>query len=632
MTVMTRGLFPLAAAFLFAAGVTNTARASDHLDSPATVANPQADIADVYAWIVDRRPAPEPRHDDSGSYASRTRSNTPFMSTAARAFGHTTRVDVHRVPFRRCERGQMSSSATLDSASGDPTNPAGLEGRNHRFRVYAAPARRPVLQQHQGASRRLSNRERRHQERRRGRRRGLRAFRCGDHEGDPRSDEPHRRRARAESARQLDGLGNRRFRGPERGLAGAASCSRSGARHPSAGKQIDRMARPFVANTLLGVAPFSTDDASGLRRQEFNEAPPANGARFIDGPSEIARIPGFAGRSMRQPAARRQQRESPSRYRALAKVFADDRLWVNSASSVCTQFFAVELASLAGTKAAEHRLRRPGADLRHVQRVEIAADRRHHQRCHRRPAAGRAPARRRPCFRSSRRRTRTASITDAPMERGLGKLVPLGLAVRMALAAPSAVRRGSRIGVAPFQLPRRRTWARVCPVDSCPASCIPSADSIICWRWFRSALWGAFLGRPLIYVLPVVFPAMMVVGAILGMFGVAAASGGGRDRAFGVGAGRLHRAVGQGAGMGRIAWSSPCSRCFMATRTARNCPRRPTRSATARASFSSLACCTYRESASAPSTADPMASSRRVAWAASSRSLGAWFLYRAIGA
>src|SRR5260370_28541767 len=31
-------------------------------------------------------------------------------------------------------------------------------------------------------------------------------------------------------------------------------------------------------------------------------------------------------------------------------------------------------------------------------------------------------------------------------------------------------------------------------------------------------LWGAFLGRPLIYVMPVVFPAMMVVGAIMGMF------------------------------------------------------------------------------------------------------------------
>jgi urease accessory protein len=33
-------------------------------------------------------------------------------------------------------------------------------------------------------------------------------------------------------------------------------------------------------------------------------------------------------------------------------------------------------------------------------------------------------------------------------------------------------------------------------------------------------LWGAFLGRPLIYALPVVFPAMMVCGAALGMFGL----------------------------------------------------------------------------------------------------------------
>ncbi|HEY1725751.1 MAG TPA: HupE/UreJ family protein [Steroidobacteraceae bacterium] len=31
-------------------------------------------------------------------------------------------------------------------------------------------------------------------------------------------------------------------------------------------------------------------------------------------------------------------------------------------------------------------------------------------------------------------------------------------------------------------------------------------------------IWGAFLGRPLIYTLPVVFPIMMVGGAILGMF------------------------------------------------------------------------------------------------------------------
>ena len=33
-------------------------------------------------------------------------------------------------------------------------------------------------------------------------------------------------------------------------------------------------------------------------------------------------------------------------------------------------------------------------------------------------------------------------------------------------------------------------------------------------------LWGAYLGRPLIYLLPVIFPMVMVVGAVLGMVGV----------------------------------------------------------------------------------------------------------------
>ena len=32
-------------------------------------------------------------------------------------------------------------------------------------------------------------------------------------------------------------------------------------------------------------------------------------------------------------------------------------------------------------------------------------------------------------------------------------------------------------------------------------------------------LWGAFLGRPLIFALPVIFPFVMVAGAILGMVG-----------------------------------------------------------------------------------------------------------------
>lgn len=34
-------------------------------------------------------------------------------------------------------------------------------------------------------------------------------------------------------------------------------------------------------------------------------------------------------------------------------------------------------------------------------------------------------------------------------------------------------------------------------------------------------VWGAFLGRPLIFALPVIFPAVMVAGAVMGMLGVA---------------------------------------------------------------------------------------------------------------
>lgn len=37
---------------------------------------------------------------------------------------------------------------------------------------------------------------------------------------------------------------------------------------------------------------------------------------------------------------------------------------------------------------------------------------------------------------------------------------------------------------------------------------------------FSVGLWGAYLGRPLIFALPVIFPAVMVVGGLLGIAGV----------------------------------------------------------------------------------------------------------------
>jgi len=124
------------AALLLSTALAPTVRASDHFDSPATAANPQADIGDVYAWT-----SPQGRklnlimtiqghtfsdkvdyvfHVDSGKVFGRTSASTSVICR----FASANEVN--------CKVGNA------DSASGDPTNPTGLEGRNHRFRVYAA--------------------------------------------------------------------------------------------------------------------------------------------------------------------------------------------------------------------------------------------------------------------------------------------------------------------------------------------------------------------------------------------------------------------------------------------------------------------------------------------------------------
>jgi hypothetical protein len=147
---------------------------------------------------------------------------------------------------------------------------------------------------------------------------------------------------------QLDGFGDCGFRGPERGNRRWQDVGVWGSTS-SAGKQIDRMARPFVVNTLLGVAPFSTDDASGQRREEYNASLPANWARFVtDLQKSLAFQDSLDGECGNQFLA--EPHESPTRYAKLASVFADDRLWVNTASRVCTQFFAVEISTLTDQK------------------------------------------------------------------------------------------------------------------------------------------------------------------------------------------------------------------------------------------------------------------------------------------
>jgi hypothetical protein len=115
------------------------------------------------------------------------------------------------------------------------------------------------------------------------------------------------------------------------------------------GRQLDRAGRPLTGNALLGT--LASDDVSNRLKEEYNAATPATSARFIPEIQKgLGLYDGFDGKCGNQLLANREAVPS-MRYRALATLLADDRLWVNSASTVCTQLFAVELGNLAGQSA-----------------------------------------------------------------------------------------------------------------------------------------------------------------------------------------------------------------------------------------------------------------------------------------
>jgi len=317
----TRELGTLLVALAFAEAFASLARGSDHLDSPVTVANPQADVSDVYAWIslegqqlnlvmtlqghTFSNKVDYVLHVDSGRVFGKTTAST---SIACR-FDATNAI--------RCDVGKV------DSASGDATNPAGLEGRNHHFRVYAGLRDDPfynnvkgLLGAYQTAYQAIGK--------------GAAADAAGcAHFDEATTQEIRNQMEHSDGAPAQNLLDNWTVSAIVISV-NLSAVSQGGkllavwGSTSSNGKSLDRMARPFVANTLLGIAPFSTDDLSGRRRQEYNEAPPGTSTRFIaDLQKSLAFEDSLDGLCGNQLLA--ETKESPSRYRTLAKVFADSQ-------------------------------------------------------------------------------------------------------------------------------------------------------------------------------------------------------------------------------------------------------------------------------------------------------------------
>src|SRR5262249_6262981 len=105
-------------------------------------------------------------------------------------------------------------------------------------------------------------------------------------------------------------------------------------------KQLDRLGRPMAKNALIGL--LVSEEASDALKEQYNAMTPPESGRFTgEYEKSLAFYDGLDGVCADQVLANRNV--APDlRYRVLATLLADDRLWVNAASKVCTEFLAVE--------------------------------------------------------------------------------------------------------------------------------------------------------------------------------------------------------------------------------------------------------------------------------------------------
>jgi hypothetical protein len=333
------GLASTAALLLAAAG---PARASDHLDTPSVIADPRADIGDIFAWT-----SPDKRklnlvmaivghgfskdlayvfHVDSGVRFGKTTATTTI---SCRINGAET----------RCEAGG-------DEVQGDASRPDGLESRHRRFRVFAGLRDDPFFNNVKGTREAYDF--------------AAAALKAGaplDEAGCPAFD-------KATSAGILDRWRHTRGGPAQNLLAGwtpaslvisidLPAVSRGGKLLAVWGEtvgpkgRIDRMGRPLTGNALL--ATLEPDAVSDALKEAYNHATPATSDAFIP---EIEKTLGlydaFDGDCGNAMIAERSA--GASRYLNLAVLLADDRLWIDSAATRCTTLFAVELAALAGRR------------------------------------------------------------------------------------------------------------------------------------------------------------------------------------------------------------------------------------------------------------------------------------------
>jgi hypothetical protein len=327
-----------ALAALAAATVAIPAFASDHLDTPTVIADPRADIGDLYAWT-----SYEGRRlnlvmtivghtfSDQLQYVFHIDSGKRFGQTSA-----TTDI-VCRMPAANAVDCRVGEA---DVARGDASKTQGLEGKNKRFRVFAGLRDDPFYNNVRGTRDAYNA--------------AIAAMKNGapiDAAGCPAFDTATSQTI-LDKWRHTDGGPARNFLNGYTPASLVISVDLSAVNkggHTLAvwaatvrdGKQIDRAGRPLTGNAMLGF--LASADVSNQLKEDYNHATPSTAQQFIpEIEKTLAIYDGFDGQCGNSFLAD-ESMQSPARYQALATLLADDRLWIDSDSTLCAEFFSVEL-------------------------------------------------------------------------------------------------------------------------------------------------------------------------------------------------------------------------------------------------------------------------------------------------
>ena len=324
---------------------THPSWASDHLDTRTVIKDPRADIGDIFAWVS---------HDAKRLNLVMTIVGHSFSPDLDYRFHVDSGTDFGRTTATASISCRMPSATLIDCkgaddfAMGNPSQVDGIESHGGHYRLFAGLRNDPFYNNVRGS-------RDAYQEAAKAIAQGAAKDNAGCWQFDSNTS-----RAILDKWRHTDGGPATDFLAGWTPASLVISVELDEVAHGGPilavwatvsgdSGQVDRMGRPLTGNAML--SPLAQDDISDQLKEEYNASPTANADRFVpEIQKSLALYDGFDGICGNGWLA---LPKPEKRYDELAKLLADDRLWVNSRSSRCEKFMAVELAALGRDKSAE---------------------------------------------------------------------------------------------------------------------------------------------------------------------------------------------------------------------------------------------------------------------------------------